>query len=194
MAHASTPFGIVLLLGFIAGLANVVGGLLMLRMRAERFLHGFVAFGAGFLIAVASGRNGAGKPSHLRRRRALLDSCRLLRRFICWNTLFSPHLHMGEETHTDEFLHRSTAYSVTCGPHRSHIFRRRCHRQWIRFLRYARMAGVYRRAAAQTARRFHRRQRHARQWTQRSRRIHRCLYSGRSGPSPASEPSTFCPA
>jgi zinc transporter ZupT len=112
MAHASTPFGIVLLLGFIAGLANVVGGLLMLRMGAERFLHGFVAFGAGFLIAVTLVEM---VPESLRISSfaapfwILAGFCGV---HLLEHTLV-PHLHMGEETHTDEFLHRSTAYSVT---------------------------------------------------------------------------------
>ncbi|MEO6966801.1 MAG: ZIP family magnesium transporter, partial [Acidobacteriaceae bacterium] len=53
MSELSTPFRVVLLLGLVAGMADVLGGLLLLRVRAERFVHAFVAFGAGFLIAVA---------------------------------------------------------------------------------------------------------------------------------------------
>ena len=113
MAHSPTPFGIVLLLGLIAGLADVVGGLLLLRVRAERFLHGFVAFGAGFLIAVAlvemipeSVRASAAAPLWI-----LAGFCGV---HLLEHTLVA-HFHFGEETHAEEFLHRSTAYSVTFG-------------------------------------------------------------------------------
>lgn len=114
MAHASTPFGVVLLLGLIAGLADVAGGLLLLRFRAERFLHGFVAFGAGFLIAVALVEmvpeslevSALAAPLWI-----LLGFCGV---HLLEHTLVS-HFHFGEETHAEEFLHRSTAYSVTFG-------------------------------------------------------------------------------
>lgn len=114
MAHVSTPFWVVLLLGVIAGLADVVGGLLLLRVRAERFLHGFVAFGAGFLIAVAlvemipeSFRSApVAAPLWI-----LVGFCGV---HLLEHTLVA-HFHFGEETHSEEFLHRSTAYSVTFG-------------------------------------------------------------------------------
>ncbi|HVC91924.1 MAG TPA: ZIP family metal transporter [Acidobacteriaceae bacterium] len=114
MAHVSTPFGIVLLLGLVAGMADVVGGLLLLRMRAERFLHGFVAFGAGFLIAVALVEM---MPESFQVSPASA-SLWILAGFcgvhLMEHTLV-PHLHMGEETHKEEFLRRTTAYSVTIG-------------------------------------------------------------------------------
>jgi ZIP family zinc transporter/zinc and cadmium transporter len=114
MGNVATPFGIVLLLGLIAGLADVAGGLLLLRMRAERFLHGFVAFGAGFLIAVAIVEM---VPESLHASPVaaplwiLAGFCGV---HLLEHTLVA-HFHFGEETHAEEFLHRSTAYSVTCG-------------------------------------------------------------------------------
>ena len=114
MTHVSTPFGIVLLLGLVAGLADVVGGLLLLRVKAERFLHGFVAFGAGFLIAVAIVEM---VPESLQAA-PIAAPLWILAGFcgvhLLEHTLVS-HFHFGEETHAEEFLHRSTAYSVTFG-------------------------------------------------------------------------------
>ncbi len=114
MPHVSTPFGVVLLLGLVAGLANVAGGLLLLRVRAERFLHGFVAFGAGFLIAVAIVEM---VPESLHAS-PIAAPLWILAGFcgvhLLEHTLVA-HFHFGEETHAEEFLHRSTAYSVTCG-------------------------------------------------------------------------------
>lgn len=114
MTHSSTPFGVILLLGLVAGLADVVGGLLLLRMRAERFLHGFLAFGAGFLIAVALVEM---LPESFRVAPAaaplwiLAGFCGV---HLLEHTLVA-HFHFGEETHAEQFLERSTAYSVTFG-------------------------------------------------------------------------------
>lgn len=114
MAHATTPFAIVLLLGLIAGLANVAGAVVLLVMRAERFLQSFVAFGAGFLIAVAIVEM-VPESLHVSPVAApfwiLAGFCGV---HLLEHTLVA-HFHLGEETHTEEFLHRSTAYSVTLG-------------------------------------------------------------------------------
>ena len=114
LCAAAAPFSLVLLLGLAAGLANVAGGLLLLRMRADRFLHGFVAFGAGFLISVALVEM---VPESLRASPVggplwiLAGFCGV---HLLEHTLVE-HFHFGEETHSHEFLHRSTAYSVTFG-------------------------------------------------------------------------------
>ncbi len=114
MGHGSTSFGIVLLLGLVAGLADAAGGLLLLWFRAERFLHGFVAFGAGFLIAVALVEM---VPESLRAAPTMAPLW-ILAGFcgvhLLEHTLIA-HFHFGEETHAEEFLHQSTAYSVTFG-------------------------------------------------------------------------------
>lgn len=103
-----------MLLGLVAGLANVVGGLLMLRMHADRFLHGFVAFGAGFLISVALVEmvpDSVRIAPHAAPLWILAGFCGV---HLLEHTLVA-HFHFGEETHTSEFLHGSTAYSVTFG-------------------------------------------------------------------------------
>lgn len=113
-AAAAPPFSLVLLLGFVAGLANVAGGFLLLRMRAERFLHGFVAFGAGFLISVALVEM---VPESLHAS-PMTGPLWILAGFCGVHFLehtLVAHFHFGEETHAHEFLHRSTAYSVTFG-------------------------------------------------------------------------------
>jgi zinc transporter ZupT len=110
----STPFYLVLLLGLIAGLADVVGGLLLLRMRAERFLHGFVAFGAGFLIAVALVEMVPESVSASPVAAPLWILAGFCGVHLLEHTLVA-HFHFGEETHAEEFIHRSTAYSVTFG-------------------------------------------------------------------------------
>lgn len=110
----SAAFSLVLLLGLIAGLANMAGGLLLLRMRAERYLHGFVAFGAGFLVAVVLMEM---IPESLHAS-AITGPLWILAGFsgvhLLEHTLIA-HFHFGEETHGSEFLRRSTAYSVTSG-------------------------------------------------------------------------------
>ena len=114
MAHVSAPFWIVLLLGLIAGMADVVGGLLLLRVPARRFLRDFIAFGAGFLIAVALVEM-IPESFHVAQVAAplwiLAGFCGV---HLLEHTLVA-HFHFGEETHSEEFLHRATAYSVTFG-------------------------------------------------------------------------------
>ncbi len=114
MVQSNTPFSVVLLLGLVAGLADVVGGLLLLRIRAERFLNAFVAFGAGFLIAVAIVEmvpESLRAAPHVAPLWILAGFCGV---HLLEHTLVA-HFHFGEETHAEEFLHRSTAYSVTFG-------------------------------------------------------------------------------
>lgn len=113
-AHSTTSFEIVLVLGLVAGLADVAGGLLVLRARAERFLHGFIAFGAGFLVAVALvdmvpesiDFSPMAAPLWI-----LAGFCgvHLLEHAVV------PHFHFGPETHAEEVFHPATAYSVTVG-------------------------------------------------------------------------------
>lgn len=111
---SATPFGMILALGFLAGMANVAGGLLLLRFRAPRFLHGFVAFGAGFLVAVALVEM---LPESLHA--APVSGALWILAGFCGIHLLEhtlvAHFHFGEEIHTEEFLHRATAYSVTFG-------------------------------------------------------------------------------
>lgn len=114
MSEISTPFSIVLLLGLVAGMVDVLGGLLLLRVRAERFVPAFVAFGAGFLIAVAIVEM---MPESLHVS-PFFAPLWILAGFCGVHLLehtVVAHLHFGEETHVEHFLRRSTAYSVTFG-------------------------------------------------------------------------------
>ena len=114
MSELSTPFRVVLLLGLVAGMADVLGGLLLLRVRAERFVHAFVAFGAGFLIAVAIVEM---VPESLQVS-PIAAPLWILAGFCGVHLLehtVVAHFHLGEEAHATELLRRSTAYSVTFG-------------------------------------------------------------------------------
>ncbi|HEX4022941.1 MAG TPA: ZIP family metal transporter [Acidobacteriaceae bacterium] len=108
------PLGLVLILGLIAALANLAGGLLLLKKGVQRYLHGFVAFGSGFLIAVAIVEM-LPESFHLAPFAApfliLAGFCSV---HILEHTLVS-HFHVGEETHTHEFVHAGKAYSLTFG-------------------------------------------------------------------------------
>jgi zinc transporter ZupT len=106
---------IVLILGAAAALANVAGGFAVLRAKpARRTLHAFIAFGAGFLLSVAlvemvpeSLRTMPAQGAML----ALLGFCGV---HLLEHTI-TQHFHFGEETHSDEFLHAHTGYSVVVG-------------------------------------------------------------------------------
>ncbi|HUZ05403.1 MAG TPA: ZIP family metal transporter [Acidobacteriaceae bacterium] len=106
--------GLVLTLGLIAGVANLAGGLLLLKSGAQRYLHAFVAFGSGFLIAVAIVEM---LPESFRLA-PLAAPFWILAGFcgvhILEHTVVA-HFHFGEETHTHEFVHAGTAYSLTFG-------------------------------------------------------------------------------
>ena len=108
------PLGLVLFLGLVAALANLGGGLLLLKSGAQRYLHAFVAFGSGFLIAVAIVEM-LPESFHLAPITAplwiLAGFCGV---HILEHTLVA-HFHFGEETHPHEFLHAGTAYSLTLG-------------------------------------------------------------------------------
>jgi ZIP family zinc transporter/zinc and cadmium transporter len=104
-----------LVLGAIAGFANIFGGLVAVRRTwPQHYLRYFIALGAGFMMAVA-----------------LLDMLPESMKFsaawapalvlggYCITHLLehtiTPHFHVGEETHVHEFLHRHTGYSVLLG-------------------------------------------------------------------------------
>lgn len=87
----------------------------MLRAKpARRTLHAFIAFGAGFLLSVALVEM---MPESLRAMPAqgallvLLGFCAV---HLLEHTI-TQHFHFGEETHSDEFLHAHTGYSVVIG-------------------------------------------------------------------------------
>jgi ZIP family zinc transporter/zinc and cadmium transporter len=96
-------------LGILAALADVAGGLVLVRARGvERYLRYFVALGAGFLMATALLEM---TPESLRMSPRLAGYCvvHLLEHTI------NAHFHYGEETHHDEFVSHHTGYSVLGG-------------------------------------------------------------------------------
>jgi ZIP family zinc transporter/zinc and cadmium transporter len=104
-----------LLLGAIAALADVAGGLVLVRAKGvERYLRYFVALGAGFLMATAVIEMA---PESLRispRLGPVLIMAGYCAVHLLEHTI-NAHFHFGEETHSDEFVSRHTSNSVLAG-------------------------------------------------------------------------------
>jgi zinc transporter ZupT len=104
-----------LILGAIAALADVAGGLVLVRARGvERYLRYFVALGSGFLMAVAlleMTPESFKMSPQLGPVLVMVGYCvvHLLEHTI------NGHFHYGEETHHDEFVSRRTGMSVLAG-------------------------------------------------------------------------------
>ena len=104
-----------IVLGILAALADVAGGLVLVRARGvERYLRYFVALGAGFLMATALLEM---TPESLRLSPKLAPI--LIMGGYCAVHLLehtiNAHFHYGEETHHDEFVSLHTGYSVLGG-------------------------------------------------------------------------------
>jgi ZIP family zinc transporter/zinc and cadmium transporter len=104
-----------LILGAIAALADVAGGLVLVRARGvERYLRYFVALGAGFLMATALVEM---TPESIRvspRLGPILIMAGYCVVHLLEHTINS-HFHFGEETHKGEFVSERTGYSVLAG-------------------------------------------------------------------------------
>jgi ZIP family zinc transporter/zinc and cadmium transporter len=104
-----------LILGTIAALADVAGGLVLVRARGvERYLRYFVALGAGFLMATALLEMA---PESFKLN-ALLAPPLIMAGYCAVHLLehtMNAHFHFGEETHAGEFVSRRTGYSVLGG-------------------------------------------------------------------------------
>jgi ZIP family zinc transporter/zinc and cadmium transporter len=106
-----------LLLGTLAALADVAGGLVLVLVRArgiERWLRYFVAVGAGFLMAVVLLEM---TPESLRLSPSL-GPVLIMAGYCAVHLLehtINAHFHYGEETHTGEFVSRHTGNSVMAG-------------------------------------------------------------------------------
>lgn len=111
MHHAALAFG----LGLLAALADVFGGLVLVRTQWEkRYLRYFIALGAGFMLAAAF-------------LEMVPESFRITPHAAPWLVLtgyclihllehtVTPHFHFGEETHHEEFVSLHTSYSVVAG-------------------------------------------------------------------------------
>src|ERR1700758_2897238 len=101
-----------LALGLIAGLADYLGGVLLVRRSpSARALRYFVALGAGFMLAAAVLEM---VPEGIRMNPrwapllVLIGYCGV---HLLEHTLV-PHFHFGEETHDHEFLSSRKSYSV----------------------------------------------------------------------------------
>ena len=104
-----------LILGTVAALADVVGGLGLVRAHGvERYLRYFVALGAGFLMATALLEM---TPESLLLSPKLAPA--LIMAGYCAVHLLehtiNAHFHFGEETHHGEFVSRRTGLSVLGG-------------------------------------------------------------------------------
>lgn len=104
-----------LVLGAVAAVADIFGGLLLVRANWEkRYLRYSVAMGAGFMLAVAF-LEMLPESLHFSPKWApvlvLAGYCSI---HLLEHTIV-PHFHFGEETHHDEFVSARTSYSVLAG-------------------------------------------------------------------------------
>ncbi|MGA9669808.1 MAG: ZIP family metal transporter [Terracidiphilus sp.] len=104
-----------LILGTIAALADVVGGLVLVRARGvERYLRYFVALGAGFLMATALIEM---TPESLKLS-PQLGPILIMAGYCVVHLLehtISMHFHFGEETHGGEIVSKHTSNAVMAG-------------------------------------------------------------------------------
>ena len=104
-----------LILGTIAALADVAGGLVLVRAKGvEPYLRYFVALGAGFLMAVAL-LEMTPESFHLSPR---LGPILVMAGYCIVHLLehtISTHFHYGEETHHGELVTRRTGTAVLVG-------------------------------------------------------------------------------
>lgn len=111
----SANFWLSLTLGLGAGLADYLGGFLLVRRSpSARALRYFVALGSGFMLAAAILEmvpEGIQVNPRWATALILLGYCGV---HLLEHTLV-PHFHFGEETHHHEFLSAKTSYSVLLG-------------------------------------------------------------------------------
>ncbi|HEY4380429.1 MAG TPA: ZIP family metal transporter [Acidobacteriaceae bacterium] len=112
---SASRFWIALALGLFAGLADYLGGfLLVLRSPSARALRYFVALGAGFMLSAALLEmlpEAFVVSAHWAPILILAGYCGV---HLLEHTLV-PHFHFGEETHHQEFLSKRSSYSVLLG-------------------------------------------------------------------------------
>ena len=112
---SASRFWLALALGLFAGLADYLGGFLLVRRSpSARALRYFVALGAGFMLSAALLEmlpEAFTVNAHWAAVLILGGYCGV---HLLEHTLV-PHFHFGEETHHDEFLSRKRSYSVLLG-------------------------------------------------------------------------------
>ena len=115
MTAASVTFWLSLGLAGVAGLADYVGGVLLVRRSPSmKVLRYFVALGAGFMLGAAVLEmvpEGMAVNPHWGAVLILAGYCGV---HLLEHTLV-PHFHFGEETHHEEFLSKRKSYSVLLG-------------------------------------------------------------------------------
>jgi zinc transporter ZupT len=104
-----------LILGTIAALADIAGGLVLVRAHGiEKYLRYFVALGSGFLMAVALLEMTPESIKMSPRMGPILVMAGYCIVHLLEHTI-NGHFHYGEETHHDEFVSRRTGISVLAG-------------------------------------------------------------------------------
>jgi zinc transporter ZupT len=111
----ASRFWLALALGLFAGLADYLGGFLLVRRSpSARALRYFVALGAGFMLSAALLEmlpEAFAVNAHWAAPLLLAGYCGV---HLLEHTLV-PHFHFGEETHHHEFLSKKSSYSVMLG-------------------------------------------------------------------------------
>lgn len=113
--HSGGSIAVTLLLGVLAGLANIAGALIIsARTWSRTMLAYFIALGSGFMLATALM---AMVPESLHLAPVAGPMLILLGYIIVhyFEHSLPGHFHFGEETHTDEFLNTSVAYTALAG-------------------------------------------------------------------------------
>lgn len=104
-----------LFLGAIAALADVAGGLVLVRAHGiEKYLRYFVALGSGFLMAVALLEMVPESFTMSPKLAPLLVMAGYCVVHLLEHTI-NGHFHYGEETHHDEFVSHRTGMAVLAG-------------------------------------------------------------------------------
>jgi ZIP family zinc transporter/zinc and cadmium transporter len=110
-----SPIGISVLLAGLAGAANLLGSAIVLvRPWSRPLLSYFIALGSGFMLATAMT---AMVPEALRLAPVSAPFLILVGYLIVhyFEHTLPGHFHFGEETHRDEFLNPSVAYTALAG-------------------------------------------------------------------------------
>ena len=104
-----------IILGLVAALAEVAGGLVLVRARGiERFLRYFVALGAGFLMSTALLEMAPESMKLSPRLGPVLIMAGYCAIHLLEHTI-NAHFHYGEETHKGEFISPHKGISVLAG-------------------------------------------------------------------------------
>lgn len=110
-----SPIAISLVLAVIAGLANILGGVIVYaRPWSRTFLAYFIALGSGFMLATALVEM---VPESIRLNARMAPVLILVGYFIVhfFEHSWPAHFHFGEETHLEQFVKTRVAYAALGG-------------------------------------------------------------------------------